>query len=320
MTRLIAAFAAAVLCFSPAYAQDDGDAPDQGVARLSLINGDVKLRQGDTGEETAGAINAPVLSGDRIFTAQNSSSEIQFDSANVLRMGNVTEVVMGQLADRRFEIHLMNGTVMARVMRDNPAQFEIDTPSVSVRPTQRGSYRIAVLQDGTTEITVRSGSAEIFSPQGSETLRPGQTMLTRGDPANPEFQIVSEIQRDEFDQWNDGRDREMDRSISSRYVPSDVYGTESLDSYGSWTYDAPYGYVWVPRVDADWAPYRQGRWSYVNYYGWTWVSADPWGWAPYHYGRWYQGSRGWAWYPGAIGPRYYWRPALVAFFGWGNGG
>jgi hypothetical protein len=63
-----------------------------------------------------------------------------------------------------------------------------------------------------------------------------------------------------------------------------------------------------------------GRWSWIDYYGWTWVSGDPWGWAPYHYGRWYHGAYGWAWWPGAIGPRHYWRPALVGFFGWGGGG
>ncbi len=311
---------AAVLLCTPAFAQEDGDVPEQGVARLSLINGDVKVRQGESGEETAGVVNAPILTGDRVFTAGNARAELQFDFANIIRMGPMAEVTMGQIADRHYEVHLTNGLVIVRVQRDNQAQFEIDTPSVSVRPSRRGSYRIAVLEDGSTEITVRSGEAEIFSPQGSERLGPGQTMLTRGDPANPEFQTVTETARDEFDQWSDSRDREMDRSISSRYVPSDVYGTESLDGYGNWTYDAPYGWVWVPQVDAGWAPYREGRWSYVNYYGWTWISADPWGWAPYHYGRWYQGNRGWAWYPGAIGPRYYWRPALVGFFGWGSGG
>jgi hypothetical protein len=58
-----------------------------------------------------------------------------------------------------------------------------------------------------------------------------------------------------------------------------------------------------------------------DWYGWTWVSADPWGWAPYHYGRWFHHDRfGWCWYPGAFGPRHYWSPALVGWFGFGGGG
>src|SRR5262249_20881658 len=121
---------------------------------------------------------------------------------------------------------------------------------------------------------------------------------------------------------NENRDKDMERAYSqnAQYVSPSIYGTESLSGYGQWIYDSPYGYVWVPTVSVGWAPYRVGRWSYVNYYGWTWVSGDPWGWAPYHYGRWYSSPYGWAWYPGAISPYYYWRPALVGFFGWGTGG
>ena len=85
--------------------------------------------------------------------------------------------------------------------------------------------------------------------------------------------------------------------------------------------DPTYGNVWVPNdVPPDWAPYRDGRWDYLDYYGWSWVSYDPWGWAPYHYGNWYRARFGWAWYPGALGPRRYFRPAMVGFFGFGGGG
>src|ERR1019366_537198 len=94
-----------------------------------------------------------------------------------------------------------------------------------------------------------------------------------------------------------------------------------LASYGRWVWDPSYGYVWVPNNEPpDWAPYQNGRWDYLDYYGWSWTSYDPWGWAPYHYGNWYRGSFGWAWYPGAIGPRHYWRPAMVGFFGFGSPG
>jgi hypothetical protein len=303
----------------PGWAQDDGDAPDQGVARISLVNGEVSIRQGDTNDYTAAALNAPVMAGDRVATTANAQAEIQFDFANMIRLAPMSEVRMGELAYRRYQIQVATGTVMFHVTRETDAQVEIETPSVSVRPTRRGSYRITVQPDGSSEITVRAGEAEIFTPRGSERLRQNQTMLARGPQADPEFQITGEIRQDEFDRWNADRDYQIDHSVSSRYVPSDVYGTEQLDQYGTWVYDAPYGWVWVPRVEPGWAPYRAGQWVNMNYYGWTWYSSDPWGWAPYHWGSWYFGPRGWAWYPGVIGPRYYWRPALVAWFGWGSG-
>jgi len=102
----------------------------------------------------------------------------------------------------------------------------------------------------------------------------------------------------------------------SRYV----YGADDLDNHGRWAYDAPYGWVWSPSgLGSDWAPYRNGRWAWVDWYGWTWMSYDPWGWAPFHYGRWFHhAQRGWCWWPGQMHSRHYWRPGLVAFFGWGR--
>ena len=126
--------------------------------------------QGDAVLSCDGQSRLHLLTGDRVYTSGNSRAELQFDFANLLRLGPMTEVRMGELADRHYEIHLASGLVMVRVNQDNQAQFEIDTPSISIRPTRRGSYRIEVLPDGTSEITVRSGEAEIFSPQGSETL------------------------------------------------------------------------------------------------------------------------------------------------------
>ena len=323
MKRAILAILLTGAAILPVWAQqqqDDGDAPDHGVARISLVNGDVTVRRGDTGDLTAAALNGPLLVNDLLATGQNSVAEIQFDAANMIRLGNTSEVRIAELEYGHYLVQIASGTTMFKVLRNSTADVEISTPTVSVRPTEQGSYRITVFPDGTTEITVRSGRADIFSPRGSESLTPGRTMQARGTPLDPEYMIVAAIPNDDWDRWNAERDRTLDRAISSRYVPPDVSGAEDLDSYGQWQNDPSYGNVWVPTVDPGWAPYRVGRWEYVDFYGWTWVSGDPWGWAPYHYGNWYMSSYGWAWYPGAFGGRHYWRPAMVSFFGWGGGG
>jgi hypothetical protein len=257
-----------------------------------------------------------VVAGDRVLTGDGSRAEVQFDGANLVRLAPSTEVRMGDLQYRRYQVQIAQGLVTLRVLRDSDAQMEISTPSISMRPLRQGTYRVMVRPDGTSEITVRAGEAEAFSPGGSEPLRAGQMLMARGSAYDPEIQTATAFPNDDWDRWNADRDRYFERDMS-RYVSPDIYGTEELGNYGRWTNDPQYGSVWVPTVDADWAPYRDGRWSYVDYYGWSWISYDPWGWAPYHYGRWYRGSSGWAWYPGPIGPRYYWRPALVGFFGWG---
>jgi len=295
--------------------------PGRGVARISLMNGDVSVRRGDTGDWTAAAINAPLVVEDRVLTGAGSRAELQFDHANMVRIAADSEVRLAELGQERYILQLASGTVTFRVLRDSNADVEISTPSIAVRPIKRGIYRIVVKPDGSTEVTVRSGEADIFTPQGSQRLRSGRTMLARGPVAEPEFQLVSAANEDDWDRWNERRDRDLERSDSYRYVSRDIYGAEDLDPYGRWVNVPPYGWVWSPQVATGWAPYRQGRWAWIDWYGWSWVSYDPWGWAPYHYGRWlYNAPFGWCWWPGGMRSRHYWQPALVGFFGWGGGG
>ena len=303
---------------TPGWAQEPGDDPDHGVARISVLSGDVTVRRGDTGEFVAAELNAPLVALDHLLTEENSRAEIQLDWANFVRLASESEIRLAELKDRDFLVQVSAGTVTFRVLPDSNSLVEISTPSAAIRPRKEGTYRITVRDDFSTEITVRSGEVEIFAGGTSDFLGAGQTLLVSGDPSNPQRVYSAAIPRDEFDRWNETRDRDLDRSDSYKYVSRDVYGAEDLAGYGRWVYDSPYGWVWVPTVATSWAPYRVGRWTWVNYYGWTWVSGDPWGWAPYHYGRWYQAPRyGWVWYPGEIRVRTYWRPALVGFFGWG---
>ncbi|MSV36311.1 MAG: hypothetical protein EXQ47_12045 [Bryobacterales bacterium] len=301
--------------------EDPSDAAEHGVARVSLVNGSVSITRGDSGEPSSSVLNAPLVTADRIATGEGSRAEVQFDAANLIRLAPNTAVRMGDLQDHRYLLQLMQGTTTFRVLRDGDAKVEVSTPSVSLIPLRAGVYRVTVRPDGTSEITIRAGEAELLSPSGTERLAAGQTMLTRGTASDPEFMTVAAIPVDEWDHWNADRDRAFERfGETARYASPDINGTEELAAHGRWVWDAPYGWVWVPNASADWAPYRDGRWDYVNYYGWSWVSYDPWGWAPYHYGRWYRGGFGWAWYPGAAGSRHYWRPALVGFFGFGSPG
>ncbi|MBI3471417.1 MAG: FecR domain-containing protein, partial [Candidatus Solibacter usitatus] len=306
------------LTLGPTLWADDPDNSGRGVARLSVLTGDVSVRRGDSGDWVAAALNAPLVVGDRVLTGPNSRAELQLDWANIVRIANDSEVRLSELENRRYQVQVAKGLVTYRVLRDSEADAEISTPGVSVHPLKRGSYRILVREDGQTEVTVRSGEVDVYTPRGSERLGAGRAILVRGSSADAEFQNTRASAEDDWDRWNQNRDRDLERSTAYRYVPRDVYGAEDLDGYGSWVYDPPYGNVWVPRVAVGWAPYRYGRWSWIDWYGWSWVGYDPWGWAPYHYGRWYYGNRGWCWWPGSLHGRHYWSPGLVAFMGWGR--
>lgn len=335
MSAAVAAMLAAGLLFAqdgdpgapqgqPQGQQQGQDAPDgqyetgRAVGRISVLSGDVSVRRGDSGDVVAAAMNAPLVADDRLLTGSSSRAEVQLDYANVVRVGPGSEVRFIGMDVKSYQLQLAAGTVTFRVLRPSQAQAEIDTPSVAIHPLRQGIYRVTVRDDGTSQVTVRNGEAEVFSQAGSERLQAGQTMDARGPATDPEFQVVQAVPADAWDRWNDDRDRYLERSQSYQHVSPSISGAEDLDQYGQWVNDPTYGSVWAPTVGTDWAPYRAGRWVWEDWYGWTWVSSDPWGWAPYHYGRWYHASFGWAWYPGPRFGHYYWRPALVGFFGWGG--
>src|SRR5215472_5803228 len=89
------------------HAQDvNVDDQQRGVARISLINGEVSVKRGDAGEWVAGVINAPLLTGDRISTGPNSRAEVQFDSANLMRLGGNAVLDLATIEYGRYQVDL----------------------------------------------------------------------------------------------------------------------------------------------------------------------------------------------------------------------
>jgi hypothetical protein len=304
-----------------------GEAPaqtDQGVARISMIHGDVSTQRGDSGDWSAAALNAPVVSGDKVSTADNARSELQLDFANILRLGNNSQANIVNLTKKNIQIQLSQGIANYTVFKDGDAEPEIDTPNVSVHPSHHdGVFRVEVRPDGDTIVIVRKGEAQISTPQGSTEIKGGEMATVRGTANDAQYKISDAPRRDDFDRWNSDRDRIIVSAKSWHHTNRYYTGSEDLDAHGRWEHESDYGDVWVPNEPEGWVPYRDGNWVYEPYYGWTWVGYEPWGWAPYHYGRWMMYGSSWAWWPGPVwGGGFYrplWAPAYVSFFGWGGG-
>jgi hypothetical protein len=301
--------------------QNDAAAPS--VARVSYLKGDVSTQRGDNGDWVALTQNSPVSQGDKVATGQNSRAELQLDYANILRMSNNATANMMTLARGSIIVQVGQGLVTYAVLRGGEATAEIDTPNASIKPSGQGDYRILVNSDSETQVVIRRGSADISTPDGSTHVEQGQMITVEGTDS-PQYKTEAAIARDDWDSFNDDRDRHIAGASSWGRTNRYYTGSEDLDQHGTWTEVPDYGPVWTPsETGPDWAPYRDGRWVYEPYYGWTWVSYEPWGWAPYHYGRWFVYGGNWVWWPGPVGiyPGYYpvWSPAYVSFFGFGGG-
>src|SRR6266852_503437 len=299
----------------------------RGVARISLIQGDVSAQRGDTGDGAAAALNQPLVGGDRISTGDGSQAELQLDHSNILRLGNNAHAkiaTLGQIQNERAQIQVQVGQGLAyyTVFKDSEAEVEIDTPNAAIRPTSKeGVYRVEV-HGFETQVIVRAGAADISTPQGNTHVEVSQAATIRGTTDEAGIVLGGAPSNDIWDSWNNDRDGEIRNAQSWNYTNRYYVGSEDLDAHGHWINVPDYGRVWSPTVAGNWSPYRAGRWVSEPYWGWTWVSREPWGWTPYHYGRWFLYGKSWVWWPGPVdGDGNYrpeWAPAYVSFFGFGG--
>jgi hypothetical protein len=285
------------------------------------VHGNVSSQRGDNGELVPLTINTPLETGDRVSTASDGRAEVELDYGDQLRLSSDATAKIATLNRQNIQVQVGQGLITYSVLPGSQAQVEIDTPNAALHPAAEGDYRILVNSDAETKIIVRSGSADVSTPQGSTHVDAGQ-MITVAGTDNPQYRVDSAPGRDDWDAWNADRDHRVETATNLHSKDPYYTGSEDLGGYGEWSEVPDYGQVWFPNSGTDWAPYRDGSWVYEPYYGWTWVSYEPWGWAPYHYGRWFVYGGRWGWWPGPVYAGYYpvWGPAYVSFFGWGSGG
>lgn len=319
---LVVALAGMFGCTALALGQDQSQPPvsDQLVAHLSALDGNVSTQRADTGDWVAGAINTPLVSGDKVAAGAGSRAEVQIDYADLLRLGDNASVNLTNLTKSNIQVQIGAGLADYVVLQGAQATSEIDTPNIAIYPQKAGVYRILVPSNSETQVIVRRGEVEISTPQGSTRLKQGQQITVEGVDS-PQYQITDAPPRDSWDQWNQTRDDAVEAAANYDHANRYYTGVQAMNGYGYWTYVPGYGNVWVPDNQGDWTPYSDGRWTWEPYWGWTWVSYEPWGWAPYHYGRWFVYGANWVWWPGPVTPYYrpLWAPAYVSFFGWGGG-
>ncbi len=316
MKKLIIVATALVVIFPfLAFSQSEGYY-EGSYTRLSYVQGDVYIQRAqDLGYEK-GEVNLVVIEGDKLGT-RDGRAEIQLGRRNYLRLDRDTLLDVIKLPSRDGDLtklHLLSGSIYVRVNNlDREKNFEIHTPDASFYLMEEGLYRIDVLDGEETEIRAFSGSAEAAAEEGSVLVQSGE-QVTAANGRLTSSPVSLRARRDDFSDWNAGRDSMYARRLTKTYLPADYYDYEyELSSYGRWAYEAPYGYVWVPRISYyDWRPYSYGRWIWYPIIGWTWISYEPWGWCTFHYGRWgWRFGLGWYWIPHR---HWGWGPAWVHWY------
>ncbi|GAA4415600.1 DUF6600 domain-containing protein [Quisquiliibacterium transsilvanicum] len=293
--------------------------PPLRAARIAFVDGAVSLSPADDPQWYAAPLNRPLSVGDRLWTEQRASAELQLGGA-VVRIGERSDVSMLDFDDRIAQFRLSQGTLRLRVRQLEPGQaYEVATPNLAFTVTAPGDYRVDVDPvDDTTLVIVRDGQARVDGENNAYTIYAGRAYRFDGTS----LRVLAEDAMpalDGLDLWARERDQRAERAAAAAWVSPGVIGYEDLDGWGSWRTDPAYGAVWMPTtVVAGWSPYVYGRWSWVAPWGWTWIDDAPWGFAVTHYGRWAHLGGRWCWVPGPRRVRAVYAPALVVFVGGSN--
>jgi hypothetical protein len=311
----LVAAAGLVLSLASGSRADDGDPPER-VAVADLIEGSVAAQFGGAGDWSADLANRPLTSGDKLWVDANSRAELHLGST-AIRLGANTGLQFLNVADNVAQLRLSAGSMNLRLRYLSPDEaIEVDTPNSAISLLQAGEYRIDVSDTGdAVSVAVWRGQAEVAGQTQSFTLEQQQLGEFSGtDTLGVEFSDLPSA--DNLDQWSQLLDQREDESLTANFLSRDMSGYTDMDGSGDWQTDPDYGQVWLPPVQAGWAPYSQGCWVWIAPWGWTWVDDAPWGFVPFHYGRWVHVRSGWAWSPGQLSVRPVYAPALVA---WGTG-
>jgi FecR protein len=313
-----------ILCFSvvllalsalPALAALAAVSPEVRIVRLSLAQGDVQMdrNSGDGWEQAIN--NMPLSGGARIYAAENSKAELEFEDGSSIRLVGPAQISLIQLSfspdgSPVNEIEIGSGLVYVNARLNNHAAFRIkDASGESFAITQPSHLRFKV-EEQVASLSVMDGEVEALSDASNPRIHGGESynyiLGQSGSAAR-----VARVPKEGEDGWNQQRDRYNDQyaSAGAQYSGSDnpnAYGSADLGYYGSYDTVPGYGEVWQPAgVGPDWDPFGYGAWSYYPSWGWTFVSGYPWGWTPFFFGDWFFiGGRGWCWRPGSWrGPR-----------------
>lgn len=315
----LAAVAGAVLAAGACGLQ--AQQPGERAVRLSYVDGQVQLSNGNQILAQQAPVNAPLFEGTQITTAEDGRAEVEFEDGSVARLApnsSMTLSVLRQDGDTsNTEILMQNGLGYFELQGDNSASKTQVRFGNNVATASGFTVLRVDMDNAPGEVAVFSGNAHLengttmsVDMHGGETVR-----LNAADPTN--WAMLESVEPDSWDAWNADRDQALTAQEAARtQATTDVSQSSNpawsdLDANGDW-YNVPgQGYVWSPyeAQNAGWDPYGWGNWMWMPGFGYGWVSGEPWGFLPYTMGMWnfYPGF-GWGWAPGMGG---YW---------WGNGG
>jgi hypothetical protein len=310
--RPVATVVGLALFLAPAIGLHAQEAnPDVRAARLSYVEGNVQIAQGNQILASSAPVNTPLFEGTVITTKENGQAEIQFDDGTIARISPNSSlgipVLRQQEGSANTEVKVQSGLAYLEFQGNNPkSQVAAHFGDSTITPSGFTVLRID-MDNPPGEVAVFAGNAHLERGNAlSLDLRGGESVALNGGDPN-QYNLAETIEPNSWDAWNADRDQELTSQQSAKTGATEAQPNSSnpawsdLDANGNW-YNVPgQGYVWSPNeaASSDWQPYGCGSWVWNPQYGYVWASCDSWGYMPYNSGSWgYYDGFGWGWAPG----------------------
>jgi hypothetical protein len=288
------------------------------LVRLSYVQGDVKILQGQATQFDQAQANMPLLAGYTLSTGQDGQAEVEFTDGSVARVTPNSQLRLDKLPgadehDQPTEVTMVSGLGYFELNTANGQHFLVHFNAAQAQPVSNSIFRVNL--DNAPDLSVFVGTVRAsVSGAFDQTVEEGRSLhFDANDASNV---ATASIQGDTWDQWNQDRDNQIAQQAQQQTSARETSGAENepgwddLDANGDWYPVEGYGNVWVPNDEPQgWDPYGNGSWANYPGWGYTWISGYSWGWLPYHCGAWnYWDSMGWGWIPGQCGLG--WRPTV----------
>ncbi|MDQ1452666.1 MAG: hypothetical protein QOK38_2532 [Acidobacteriaceae bacterium] len=289
------------------------------LVRLSYVQGDVKILQGEATQFGQAQANMPLLAGYTLSTGKDGQAEVEFTDGSVARVTPNSQLRLDKLpaADERdepTEVTMVSGLGYFELNTGNGQHFAVHFNAAQAQPVTNSIFRISL--DNAPDLSVLVGTVRAsVSGAFDQTVEEGNSLHFAADDASNV--TTASIQSDTWDQWNQDRDGQIAQQAQQQTSARETSGAanepgwDDLDANGDWYSVEGYGNVWVPNNEPQgWDPYGNGSWANYPGWGYTWISGYSWGWLPYHCGAWnYWDSMGWGWVPGQCGLG--WQPVVT---------
>jgi FecR protein len=265
VTLICLAFSTVLFAQTASTAVSDMYLISSKAGKVNLVEGAVLVERND-GKNTGLNKNDELVMAEKVSTGSNGKAEILLNPGSYLRLGENSEFEFATTNLDDLQLKLNRGSAIFEVITDSEQGFivGIQTPQTKAFILESGVYRIDVLADNSTKVSVWKGKAQV-GEKDAQFIKGGKSAMVKNSQV-----VVAKFDRDNkdaLDNWSKLRAKDL-MAINAKLREGNLRNSliNSFSNRGWNTYES-YG-VWVfNRFTRTWCFLPFGN-SWNSPYGW----------------------------------------------------